>query len=137
MAGPHLSHDEFFNQLTNLLSSRTQEGHGSIWLTQKRLSYDTLENPTPGKVADDPLWDTHPPNPLPLIIRATDGKSTINKVEKKKSKSKVKLSAVVQPDDLDAFYTRYAEVCKTGMTALKKRDRSKRKKVKKGKGDKK
>lgn len=44
---------------------------------------------------------------------------------------------MVQPDELDGFYARYAEVCKAGMTALKKRDRSKRKKVKKGKGEKK
>ena len=43
------------------------------------------------------------------------------------------MSTVVQPDDLEAFYTRYAEVCKQGMQALKKRDRSKRKKQKQGK----
>lgn len=34
---------------------------------------------------------------------------------------------------MDAFYTRYADVCKAGMQALKKRDRSKRKKAKAGK----
>lgn len=51
-----------------------------------------------------------------------------------KNKNHVKLSTVVQPDDLDAFFTRYAEVCKVGMQSLRKRDRSKRKKVgKKGK----
>ncbi|KAF2218528.1 signal recognition particle, SRP14 subunit [Elsinoe ampelina] len=137
MAQGHLSHDEFFTKLSALLSSRTQEGHGSVWLTQKRLSHDTLEQPDPVKVADDPLWDTHPPNPLPIIIRATDGKSTIDKESKKKNRDKVRLSTVVQPDDLEAFYTRYAETCKAGMTALKKRDRSKRKKTKKGKGEKK
>lgn len=140
-------------QLTAVLSSRAQEGHGSIWLTQKRrtypltpfsahlltppVSYETLEQPDPVKVADDPLWDTHPPNPLPILIRATDGKSLVDKASKKKNKDKVKLSTVVQPDELDGFYARYAEVCKAGMTALKKRDRSKRKKVKKGKGEKK
>jgi signal recognition particle subunit SRP14 len=31
---------------------------------------------------------------------------------------------------LEAFFQRYAEVAKAGMTSLKKRDRSKRKKVK-------
>jgi signal recognition particle subunit SRP14 len=42
---------------------------------------------------------------------------------------------VVQPDELDAFYARYAEVCKAGMAALKPRDRTKRKaKAKKRKG---
>jgi signal recognition particle subunit SRP14 len=38
---------------------------------------------------------------------------------------------VVQPDDIETFFGRYAEVCKTGMQSLKKRDRSKRKKTKK------
>ena len=65
--------------------------------------------------------DLQPTNPLPLIIRATNGKS------KEKRAAKVKLSTIVQPDELDAFYGRYAEVCKGGMTALKPRDRTKRK----------
>lgn len=84
---------------------------------------------TPAKVADDPLWDLHPSKPLPLIMRATDGKSTEND-KKTKNTDKVKLSTVVQPDDLEAFFARYAETCKAGMQGLKKRDRSKRKKDK-------
>lgn len=82
---------------------------------------------TPTKVADDPLWDTHPPNPLPIIVRATNGKS------KDKRDRKVKLSTIVPPDRLEAFYARYADVCKGGMSALKPRDRSKRKKDKRNK----
>jgi signal recognition particle subunit SRP14 len=34
---------------------------------------------------------------------------------------------VVQAEDLDTFYARYAEICKTGMAALKPRDRSRKK----------
>lgn len=42
---------------------------------------------------------------------------------------------MVEPDALEAFYARYAEVCKAGMAALKPRDRTKRKaKAKKRKG---
>jgi len=38
---------------------------------------------------------------------------------------------VVQPDDLEGFFTRYAEVCKEGMArGLKKRDRKKRMRTK-------
>lgn len=44
----------------------------------------------------------------------------------------------MQPEELEGFFTRYAEVMKAGTTALKKRDRSGRKKAtkakKKGKG---
>jgi len=57
-------------------------------------------------------------------MRATNGKS------KEKKQEKIKLSTVVQPDALEAFYTRYADVCKSGMQGLRKRDRSGRKKSK-------
>jgi len=80
------------------------------------------------KVQDDPLWDLHPPNPLPLIVRASDGKSQSK--DRKRNSAKVKLSTVVQPDAIEPFFARYAEVCKGGMQSLKKRDRSKRKKDK-------
>jgi len=101
------------------------------------VTYDTaVSSPQSAqKVADDPLWDTHPPNPLPVIIRATDGDSQSK--DRKKNANKIKLSTVVQPDELEGFFVRYADVCKAGMGALKKRDRSKRKKAKKGKGEKK
>lgn len=111
-----------------------------MYLTQKRLTFDFDSPSSPAdtakKVADDPLWDLHPPNPLPLIVRATDGKSTESD-KKTKNKNKVKLSTIVQPDDIEGFFARYAEVGKGGMQSLKKRDRSKRKKdkgKKKGKG---
>lgn len=71
--------------------------------------------PTP---ADAPSFpDLAPTQPLSLLIRATDGKH----------KSKVRLSTVVAADALEGFFSRYAEVCKAGMSGLKKRDRSKAK----------
>jgi signal recognition particle subunit SRP14 len=42
----------------------------------------------------------------------------------------VKLSTIVSPQDLEAFYAKYAEICKAGMVGLKKRDRSAKKKGK-------
>lgn len=71
--------------------------------------------------------DLHPPQPLPILIRATDGKSG------DKRKQRVKVSTVVEADALATFFERYADICKAGMTTLKPRDRSKRK----GKGKKK
>ena len=65
--------------------------------------------------------DLHPSKPLPVIIRATNGKS------KDKLKDKIKLSTIVETDALEAFFAKYAEVCKLGMSGLKKRDRSKAK----------
>ena len=57
--------------------------------------------------------------PLPIIIRATNGKSKENRDRK------IKLSTVVEADALEGFFAKYAEVCKLGMSGLKKRDRSK------------
>ncbi|KAH9825674.1 Signal recognition particle 14kD protein [Teratosphaeria destructans] len=136
MARSHLGSDEFFTKLASLIQATQQNGHGAVYLTQKRLTFDTSASSPPlTKVQDDPLWDLNPPNPLPIIVRATDGKSQSK--DRKKTKEKVKLSTIVQPEDIESFYTRYAEVCKAGMQSLKKRDRSKRKKdkgKKKGKG---
>lgn len=97
--------------------------------TNHTVTFDVTDTPTneAAKVAHDPLWDTHPPNPLPIIVRATNGKSKPNRA------NKVKLSTIVQPDALEGFYARYADICKAGMTALKPRDRSRRKKDKKKK----
>ncbi|KAL9603708.1 MAG: hypothetical protein Q9219_001027 [cf. Caloplaca sp. 3 TL-2023] len=73
---------------------------------------------------DVPFPDLAPSSPLPILIRASNGKS------KDHRKDKVKLSTVVQPNELEGFFTKYAEVMKAGTPALKKRDRSGRKKAK-------
>ncbi|KAF2687701.1 signal recognition particle, SRP9/SRP14 subunit [Lentithecium fluviatile CBS 122367] len=134
MAGDHLSNDEFFAQLANLFEHNRKKGHSSVYLVQKRLSFDSsAAPPTPTKVADDPLWDTHPENPLPILIRASNNKSDKRPGTDREDIVKIKLSTVVQPDDLDAFYLRYAEACRAGMSGLKKRDKKKGKKDKKKK----
>ncbi|KAJ5801115.1 uncharacterized protein N7518_003183 [Penicillium psychrosexuale] len=123
---PHLGHDEFFKSLADLLSKTSQNLHGSVNLTQKPL-------------IDVPGATTTNSQPS-ILIRATDGNtntpnlknaSEATKISMKKA-SKVKLSTIVSPDDIEAFYVRYAEVCKTGMTGLKKRDRRGRKAKTKG-----
>ncbi|KAI9925605.1 hypothetical protein ASPWEDRAFT_29042 [Aspergillus wentii DTO 134E9] len=124
---PHLSHDEFFTSLTTLLSSTSQKARGSVFLSQKPL----LETPSSSK--DDSPAPTRPS----ILIRATDGNTNAPnpksyKDKKKAASKKVKLSTVVAFEDLEAFYTRYADVCKGGMTGLKKRDRKKGKAKAKG-----
>lgn len=121
---PHLGHEEFFSSLSDLLSKTSQKTRGSVFLTQKPLIDSTASSETD--------FSSRPS----ILIRATDGNTNApnpknNKVEKK-TITKVKLSTIVAPEDLEAFYTRYAEVCKAGMTGLKKRDRKKGKA--KGKG---
>lgn len=79
------------------------------------VTYDVDSEKPPASDAQFP--DLDPSLTLPIIIRATNGKS------KEKRDKKVKLSTIVKPDELEGFYAKYAEVCKAGMSGLKKRDR--------------
>ncbi|KAL3442548.1 signal recognition particle 14kD protein-domain-containing protein [Aspergillus insuetus] len=126
MMSKPVGHEEFFTSLANLLTSTSQKNRGSVYLTQKPLlptSADQISTPA---------------GPPSILVRATDGNTNASNPKtstdkKKKSKeSKVKLSTVVQSEELETFYARYAEVCKAGMTGLKKRDRKQKKA--KGKG---
>ncbi|KAF2664552.1 signal recognition particle, SRP9/SRP14 subunit [Microthyrium microscopicum] len=122
-----LSNDEFLDRLSELLKSASTKSKASIYLTQKRLS-GISDDDTKSDLRSDSLLDyadISPPTHLPVLIRATNGKS------KKDRKDKIKIATVVQPDELESFFGKYAELCRTGMSGLKKRDRSKGKKKKK------
>lgn len=75
-------------------------------------------SPTP---SESPFADLNPASPLPILIRATNGKSKEHRIDK------VKLSTIVEADKLEEFFVRYGEICKAGMQGLKKRDRSAKK----------
>ncbi|KAG6003837.1 hypothetical protein E4U21_001636 [Claviceps maximensis] len=109
---------KFFDRLAQIFDRRKGADHGAVYLTQKPLS---SRNPMSVNEEDD--LPTHKVNEglMPLIIRATNGKS------KRERDLKVKISTIVQPHDIDIFYIRYADICKSGMAALKPRDRSKKK----------
>lgn len=85
------------------------------------MTYGEDSEGAPETTPEQPFPDLNPSKPLPIIIRATNGKS------KEKRDKKIKLSTVVDANALDAFFAKYAEVCKLGMSGLKKRDRSKQK----------
>ncbi|KAF3479931.1 uncharacterized protein GIQ15_06907 [Arthroderma uncinatum] len=116
MSKPHLPNDEFFSFLESLLTKQSGSSRGSIFLTQKRF-------PSPvTKGESQPAESETPASSPPLIlIRASNGKH---------KDTKVKASTVVKPEEIEAFYRRYAETCKAGMVGLKKRDRSAKKKGK-------
>ncbi|KAH8661373.1 signal recognition particle, SRP14 subunit, partial [Tricladium varicosporioides] len=118
---------QFFEKLSELFTATS--GHGSIYLTQKR-SVSIVPNQEVYAVGDtkiedpgssQPFADSDPSKSFPIIIRATNGKS------KEKREKKIKLSTIVEAGALEGFYAKYADVCKSKMSALKKRDRSKAK----------
>ncbi|KAK5653544.1 hypothetical protein OQA88_8803 [Cercophora sp. LCS_1] len=117
MATEPISHDEFFTKLTTLFASRKAKDHGGVLLTQKRYA------------PPDTIAVTDTDTPQTILVRATNRKGRDERGEK------IKLLTLVEPSDLDGFFARYAEVCKTGMGGLKPRDRTKRRaKQKKKKG---
>lgn len=77
------------------------------------------DGPLPDAPTIEPVSQSTPA-PMPIIVRATNGKS------KRKIEEKIKCSTIVQPHEIDGFYVRYADICKAGMTTLKPRDRSKK-----------
>lgn len=87
------------------------------------VAYDAPKDTFPPASEATPFPDTAPLSPLPLLFHATKERGN----KKDKDYSKTKLSTIVTADALEGFFTRYAEVCKSGMSGLKKRDRSKAK----------
>ncbi|KAL6252311.1 hypothetical protein RBB50_000029 [Rhinocladiella similis] len=121
MAQERLSNEDFLSRLAQLFTTTHSQSHGSVFLTQKSISLST-ESPTPSS------------HPQQILIRATNGLSKTHRTPKTKTKSaKLRLATVVDTADLDTFYTRYADVCKKGMEALRKRDKKKAKEKAKAK----
>ena len=54
-----------------------------------------------------------------ILIRVTDSN--------KEKSARVKLSTVVEPENLDAFWNKYTNVLKAGFVGLKKKSKSKKK----------
>jgi len=96
----------FLSKLASLFEA-TKEKH-AIWITHKRLTYEGEDTPmaSPPDEADEKEY--------PCIIKATDGKD-------------LKLSTIINPDELEAFHASYGALLKSSMTTLKKRDKKKEK----------
>ncbi|KAI5300762.1 hypothetical protein KEM56_002223 [Ascosphaera pollenicola] len=110
MSTKHISNDEFFAALKSLLHAQSASRRGSVFLTQKRnLPSDSS---SPGDSSS---------TKQPILVRLSNGR-------KKNEKSKA--STLVAYEYLEGFYAKYAEICKEGMVAMKKRDRSGKKKAK-------
>jgi signal recognition particle subunit SRP14 len=125
---------QFLTRLSTLLTSTHAQAHGSIFLTQKPLPAEPEPSSSSSSGADSGK----------VLIRATNGagrpkkytstSTSASKVSKSKSsttdagaKPKIRFATLVASSDLEAFYTRYADVCKKGMEGLRKRDKKKAK----------
>ena len=86
-----------------------------------------VEHETVSAAMEEATSEPDPADPLPIIMRATNGKGKARRTDR------IKIRTVVQPAELDGFFTRYAEICKARMQGLKKRDKSKKKRAKRRK----
>jgi signal recognition particle subunit SRP14 len=80
-------------------------------------------NAQPESTSEAQFPDLSPSTPTSILIRASNGENAAGRSEGKK----IKLSTIVDSEQIEGFFVRYAEVCKGGMGSLKKRDRSKAK----------
>lgn len=116
---------QFFKEVTNLLAKNGSKS--SIYLTQKRLSYTVdaeIEGVAPfsdlSKEVKPVLHEYNPDSKqYPILIRVTDGN--------KDKSARIKLSTVVEPENLDTFWNEYTNVMKAGFVGLKKKSKSKKK----------
>ncbi|KAL8286519.1 hypothetical protein RQP46_004536 [Phenoliferia psychrophenolica] len=107
---PLLSNADFLTQLQALFSAK--QAKGAVFLTQKRLSYESPADDAVMQEAsgsDEREW--------PCLLRATGGSQD----------KKTKLSTIVQPADYAAFTASYGTVLKGAMTSLRKKRKQKRK----------
>lgn len=141
-----LDNSQFLKQVETLTQSIN--GKSSIYLTQKRLS-PSLSSITTTTTAEDESINDLPTNVItptpktttttttttttinndskyPLLIRlsmnSSDNKiktKTDNKVQKKKER--VKISTVVELDQLNEFWDQYIQILKSGFIGLKKK----------------
>ncbi len=124
---------QFFGKVTKLLEQN--DGEKSIYITQKRLP------DTESMIQADPLDDLQEDvKPTVLKQAGTENKTNTYKVlirvtnGSREKGSKIKLSTIVDPKDLEKFWSSYTKVLKAGFPGLKKRSKKKKKKKHQAKG---
>ncbi|EGV65234.1 hypothetical protein PSN45_002627 [Yamadazyma tenuis] len=125
-----LNNGEFLTQVGDILTQN--DGKSSIYLTQKRLSpaldldepdvnegVESINDLSSNVVEHKFKSNTQE---YPILIRIALGSNG--------SKQKVKLSTVVEINNLDQFWSDYSSVIKAGFVGLKKKEKKKSKKNK-------
>lgn len=117
-----LNNTEFISQVNTILTSNN--GKSSLYLTQKRLTVPLETSPnapitdlSSNVVEHSSAYATNDQK-YPVLIRVTLGEK------------KSKISTVVEPENLDTFWTEYTQVLKTGFVGLKRKEKKKAKKSK-------
>lgn len=122
-----LDNSQFLKQLNEAVVKN--DGKSSVYLTQKRLSSQegassvTIDDLPTNVIPDDRVQND---TSYPILVRISMN-STNNKDKKQE---KLKISTVVETDQLSQFWQQYIRVLKGGFVGLKKKEKKKTKKSK-------
>lgn len=125
-----LDNSQFLKQLNEAVVKN--DGKSSVYLTQKRLSSQegassvTIDDLPTNVIPDDRVQND---TSYPILVRISMN-STNNKDKKQE---KLKISTVVETDQLSQFWQQYIRVLKGGFVGLKKKEKKEKKKTKKSK----
>ena len=129
-----LNNADFLKRLSNILE--VNEGKSSVYLTQKRLlsalpindNQDNMSDLSSNVIEKVPSKIVPNTNTYPVLIRASmNSKHTSEGTIKKK----LKISTIVETNNLDIFWDDYSQVIKNNFVGLKKKEKKKSKKAKK------
>ncbi|CUM62924.1 uncharacterized protein PRCAT00000484001 [Priceomyces carsonii] len=122
-----MNRTEFITELTSILQNN--EGKSSVYLTQKRLSDallvddETSIHDLSSNVISENNEFKENTEKYSILIR-------VSMNTKAKKQPKVKLSTVVDVDNLEVFWNEYSQALKAGFMGLKKKEKKKVKKSK-------
>ncbi|KAL6451574.1 SRP14 Signal recognition particle 14 kDa protein [Candida maltosa Xu316] len=116
-----LDNSNFLKELTKLVQQNN--GKSSIYLTQKRLTAEPQSNDFPTNVIENDQLPTNETT-YPVLVRVSMNSSD----NKKEKQNKVKISTVIENNQLEQFWVDYIQILKNGFIGLKKKDKKKNKK---------
>ncbi|KAI5950053.1 hypothetical protein KGF57_004398 [Candida theae] len=124
-----LDNSQFLHELNQVVT--TNNGKSSIYLTQKRLTSSEVQGINSSSIDDLPTnvipnQKIQNSTSYPVLIRVAMN----SKSNKDKKQSKLKISTVVEAEQLNQFWQQYIRVLKNGLVGLKKKEKKKGKKSK-------
>lgn len=120
-----LSNQEFLDTVDKLLSSN--EGKSSVYLTQKRLTSVDIDGVETTDLSTNVIDYSVPASnsqKYPILLRLS-----MNGKKKGDKSDKLKVSTVIEVENLPQFWLTYINVIKSGFVGLKRKEKKKKNRV--------
>lgn len=122
-----LSNQEFLDTVDKVLTSNG--GKSSVYLTQKRLTSVDIDGGETSDLSTNVIDYSLPAKnsqKYPILLRLS-----MNGKKKGDKSDKLKLSTVIEVDNLPQFWVNYINVIKSGFVGLKKKEKKRKNRVSK------